>query len=96
MLSLLAPPRNIFLVFIYWQFLRMRYWSPDAANYHRMVRDLAGNHHLDDVICECLQHTVMQVWGQLDEKFGRYLDYVPILKMPAGYIQRWFQNAPGR
>ena len=37
-LSLLAPPRNIFLVFIYWQFLRMRYWSPDAANYHRMVR----------------------------------------------------------
>ena len=60
---------------------------------------LAANHHLHDVYmlwdCRCRQRTVMQVWGQLDEKFGRYLNYVPILKMPAGYIQRWFQNAPG-
>lgn len=36
-LNLLTPPRNIFLVFIHWQWLRMRYWSPDSANHHRMV-----------------------------------------------------------
>jgi len=35
--SLLAPPRSFFLVFIYFQFLRMRFWSPDASTYHRMV-----------------------------------------------------------
>ena len=36
-LSLIAPPRSIFLVYLYWQFLKMRFWSPDAATYHRMV-----------------------------------------------------------
>lgn len=68
--SLLAPPRSFILVFIYFQFLRMRFWSPDASTYHRMV------------------------WSQIDEKVGRYLDMVPALRIPIGYIQRWFLNAP--
>ena len=36
-LSLLAPPRNFLVPFLVFNFLRMRYWSPDAANYHRRV-----------------------------------------------------------
>jgi hypothetical protein len=43
--SLLAPPRSFILVFIYFQFLRMRFWSPDASTYHRMVLPFSNNLH---------------------------------------------------
>ena len=36
-LLLIWPPRNLLLPFMVWQTLRMRYWSPDAASYHRQV-----------------------------------------------------------
>jgi len=68
--GLLAPPRSFFLVFIYFQFLRMRFWSPDARTYH------------------------LSVWEQIDGKVRRYLDMVPALRVPIGYVQRWFLNAP--
>lgn len=38
--------------------------------------------------------TALQAWGQLDARFGRYLDFVPLLKVPIGYVQRWFLSAP--
>jgi len=41
--GLLAPPRSFFLVFIYFQFLRMRFWSPDARTYHLSVRSFPCN-----------------------------------------------------
>lgn len=36
-LSLLSPPRNFLVPFLVFNFLRMRYWSPDAATFHRQV-----------------------------------------------------------
>ena len=36
-LALMAPPRSLLLPFMVWQILKMRYWSPDAAAYHRQV-----------------------------------------------------------
>lgn len=38
--SLLSPPRSLLLPFMVWQILKMRYWSPDAATYHRQVRHM--------------------------------------------------------
>ena len=38
MLGLLAPPRNFLVPFFVFNFLRMRYWSPDSATFHRQVR----------------------------------------------------------
>ena len=35
--TLAVPPRNFLLPFMTWQMLRMRYWAPDAASYHRQV-----------------------------------------------------------
>ena len=36
---ILFPARRaILLTFLYWNWLRMRYFSPDAATYHSMVR----------------------------------------------------------
>ncbi|KAK9806982.1 hypothetical protein WJX72_009425 [[Myrmecia] bisecta] len=66
--ALLSPPRNLLLVFLYWNFLRMRFYSPDAAAYHR------------------------QVWGSINMKVSPLLDRVPALRMPIGYVQRWFLN----
>ena len=36
-LQLAAPPRNFLLPLMVWQILRMRFWSPDAAGFHRQV-----------------------------------------------------------
>ena len=36
-LGLLIPPRNFLVPFFVFNFLRVRYWSPDAATYHRQV-----------------------------------------------------------
>lgn len=38
LLGLPFPGRAPMFAFMTWQFLRMRYWSPDAAVYHRQVR----------------------------------------------------------
>lgn len=37
-IMLATPRRAILLTFLYWNWLRMRYFSPDAATYHNMVR----------------------------------------------------------
>ena len=34
---LVTPQRNFMTLFLYFNFLRMRYFSPDAAAYHREV-----------------------------------------------------------
>lgn len=36
-LALLVPPRNIILPFLVFNFLRMRFWSPDSSTFHRQV-----------------------------------------------------------
>ncbi|KAK9809760.1 hypothetical protein WJX73_003583 [Symbiochloris irregularis] len=45
-LALLSPPRNFLVPFFVFNFLRMRYWSPESASYHRqawsMVNQRAG------------------------------------------------------
>lgn len=33
--------RNLFFVWLYWNFLRMRYFTPDASTYHQLVRHFA-------------------------------------------------------
>ncbi|KAK9857999.1 hypothetical protein WJX84_008277 [Apatococcus fuscideae] len=35
--SVFGNLRNIIFVFLYWNFLRMRYFTPDASTYHRLV-----------------------------------------------------------
>lgn len=37
-IMMVTPRRAILLTFLYWNWLRMRYFSPDAATYHAMVR----------------------------------------------------------
>ena len=37
MVLLVTPQRNFMTLFLYFNFLRMRYFSPDAAAYHREV-----------------------------------------------------------
>lgn len=37
-IMLFSARRAILLTFLYWNWLRMRYFSPDAATYHAMVR----------------------------------------------------------
>ena len=34
---LFTPVRNFLLLFLYFNFLRMRYYSPDVAAYHQQV-----------------------------------------------------------
>lgn len=45
LLGLPFPGRAPTFAFMAWQFLRMRYWSPDAAVYHRQVRVGARDRH---------------------------------------------------
>lgn len=66
-LSLIAPPRSIFLVYLYWQFLKMRFWSPDAATYHRMVSLLRPHPYISVMILasakkfySCIAQAVLQ------------------------------------
>ena len=40
MVLLVTPQRNFMTLFLYFNFLRMRYFSPDAAAYHREVSGL--------------------------------------------------------
>lgn len=37
LLGLLFPPRHILTPFLVFNFLRMRYWSPDSSPFHRQV-----------------------------------------------------------
>lgn len=39
-IMMFTPRRAILLTVLYWNWLRMRYFSPDAATYHSMVRPL--------------------------------------------------------
>ena len=36
--SVFGNLRNIIFVWLYWNFLRMRYFTPDASTYHQLVR----------------------------------------------------------
>ena len=37
LLQMFTPTRNVLITVMYWQWLRMRYWSPDSAAIHRQV-----------------------------------------------------------
>ena len=52
LVGLLLPGRAPMFTFMTWQFLRMRYWSADAALYHRQVGGgwVAGGWQADDDI----------------------------------------------
>ena len=41
-MQLLSPGRSVSLVFVYWNFLKMRYNCPDAAKYHKQCWALLG------------------------------------------------------
>ncbi|GMH34009.1 hypothetical protein BSKO_01843 [Bryopsis sp. KO-2023] len=40
--QMLSPARNVLVAFIYWQWLRTRFFSPDAAQYHRQAWQKIG------------------------------------------------------
>lgn len=42
LVQLLTPARAMLLTFAYWNMLKMRYWSADAAQYHRAVWQSMG------------------------------------------------------
>ena len=56
--ALLAPPRNLLLPFMVWQILKMRFWSPDAANYHRQVRACGASQQHTGCSRTCIACTV--------------------------------------
>lgn len=37
LMLLLTPSRNVLQTFLYWQILRVRYWSPDCSACHRQA-----------------------------------------------------------
>ena len=56
-IMILFPARRaILLTFLYWNWLRMRYFSPDAATYHSMVRHSqllnCGVYYVSSFSCE--------------------------------------------
>ena len=68
-LALMAPPRSLLLPFMVWQILKMRYWSPDAATYHRQVSCTSRQHasgglegHFYTSGYDCLCH---EIWGDM-------------------------------
>ena len=42
LIQIFADRRNLIVLLLYWQWLRMRYWAPDSAAIHRNVHPLSS------------------------------------------------------
>ena len=88
LLQMFTPTRNVLITVMYWQWLRMRYWSPDSAAIHRQVSLTISFTPLSP------RSLFFQAWANIGHKVDPLLKMIPILRIPINLVQRWFTQRP--